>query len=361
MIIGAGAAGLMAGYSLSQHGVEFKILEASSNFGGRVKKLEGFADFPIDLGAEWIHTDPSVFSELIGADEAQIPIELIKYNPGTISVWEDGVLQGRDFFSLFYSEYKFKSTTWYDFFDAYVVPPIAKSILLNKEVVEIDYSGDPVLIRTSDGEVFTASRVILSVPLTALKQDLITFVPPLPERKTTALSQVEMPDGIKMFFKFSERFYPDITLDGGLLKNLSTIEEGEKTIYDAAFKKNSQMNVLGLFSVGKPASVYVRQEEESLVSYFLEELDTMFDGRASRSYVDHVVQNWSNEPFIRGSYSHYTDYDAKRVLAEPIADKVFFAGEAYAADSDLATVHGAGRSGSKTVNAILASMSASRA
>ena len=98
MIIGAGAAGLMAGYSLSQHGVEFKILEASSNFGGRVKKLEGFADFPIDLGAEWIHTDPSVFSELIGADEAQIPIELIKYNPGTISVWEDGVLQGRDFF-----------------------------------------------------------------------------------------------------------------------------------------------------------------------------------------------------------------------------------------------------------------------
>ena len=55
IVIGAGAAGLTAGHLLEQRGIEFEILEAAPIYGGRVRKLEGFADFPIDLGAEWIH------------------------------------------------------------------------------------------------------------------------------------------------------------------------------------------------------------------------------------------------------------------------------------------------------------------
>ncbi|WP_227008422.1 NAD(P)-binding protein [Pseudoalteromonas luteoviolacea] len=35
IIIGAGVAGLVSGYLLKQQGVSFKILEASSNYGGR--------------------------------------------------------------------------------------------------------------------------------------------------------------------------------------------------------------------------------------------------------------------------------------------------------------------------------------
>ncbi len=49
VIVGAGVAGLTAGYLLEQSGVEFEILEARSEYGGRVRKLEGFADFPIDI------------------------------------------------------------------------------------------------------------------------------------------------------------------------------------------------------------------------------------------------------------------------------------------------------------------------
>ena len=75
LIIGAGSAGLIAGYSLNRQGIEFEILEASSNFGGRVKKFEGFGDFPIDLGAEWIHTNPSVLSELIATAGTHQQIE----------------------------------------------------------------------------------------------------------------------------------------------------------------------------------------------------------------------------------------------------------------------------------------------
>ena len=64
IIIGAGAGGLSAGYLLDQLGIDFEILEASSNFGGRMKINTNFAEFPIPLGAEWIETKCEIFSEI---------------------------------------------------------------------------------------------------------------------------------------------------------------------------------------------------------------------------------------------------------------------------------------------------------
>ena len=61
IIIGAGAGGLTAGYLLKQRGIEFEILEASSNHGGRMKRTKDFADFPIPLGGEWLHVEKRCF------------------------------------------------------------------------------------------------------------------------------------------------------------------------------------------------------------------------------------------------------------------------------------------------------------
>ena len=68
IIIGAGAGGLSAGYLLEQLGIDFEILEASSNFGGRMKINTYFADLPIPLGAEWIETNCEIFSEILNDD-----------------------------------------------------------------------------------------------------------------------------------------------------------------------------------------------------------------------------------------------------------------------------------------------------
>lgn len=43
IVIGAGAAGLYAAYILKSKGIQFQILEANSNYGGRLGKMEGFA------------------------------------------------------------------------------------------------------------------------------------------------------------------------------------------------------------------------------------------------------------------------------------------------------------------------------
>jgi len=68
-IVGAGAAGLAAGYLLQRYRVDFEIIEAAPVYGGRLKRAEGFADFPIDLGAEWIHTHPVVLAEILNQPE----------------------------------------------------------------------------------------------------------------------------------------------------------------------------------------------------------------------------------------------------------------------------------------------------
>lgn len=55
IIIGAGAAGLYAAKVLLEAGYEVTILEASTIHGGRVRKLEGYASFTMEAGAEWVH------------------------------------------------------------------------------------------------------------------------------------------------------------------------------------------------------------------------------------------------------------------------------------------------------------------
>ncbi|MGB0523207.1 MAG: flavin monoamine oxidase family protein [Flammeovirgaceae bacterium] len=339
LVIGAGAAGLIAGHILNKHHVDFEILEASSVFGGRVKKIDNFADFPIDLGAEWIHDEPKILSDLLNDPSETRSIEFIVYNPKTVYVWSNNKLKKRNLFSNFYSEYKFKNTTWYDYFDQFIVPSFSDKIRYNKPVNSIDYSADKVVVTTADNDSFEADKILLTVPATMLQQNKIAFTPSLPTDKVAAFNEINMPDGIKVFMEFSERFYPDIVYEGS---PLSGSTDGEKVYYDAAFGKNASKNIFALFAVGEPsAEIANLPNDAAIIEFVLNELDQMFEGKASATYVKHVIQNWTKEPYIQGSYSH-NDVDIE-VLARPLDEKIYFAGEAYS-ELASATVHGAGAS-----------------
>jgi len=353
LIIGAGAAGLFAGYILRQYQIDFEIIEAAPVWGGRVKAHNDFVDFPIDLGAEWIHTDPSILAKLLNDDGVNANIDIVRYRPKEISVYHGGKLRRRNYFSNFYAEHKFKSTTWHSYFENYVVPPISDRLNLGKPVSSIDYSGNNVVVSTTDGTVFTGSKVLVTVPLTVLQDGDIAFTPALPASKTAALKNVEMPDGIKVFMEFSERFYPDLVMPYHLLDGPET---GEVLYYDAAFGKDATRNVLALFTVGDPATQYASiASDAELMDYMLNELDEIFNGKARQTYVQHSIQNWSKEPYIRGSYSHYGDNRSATMNAirEPINSTVYFAGEAVE-DANQSTVHGAGISAYNALRDLLA-------
>ena len=327
LIIGAGAGGLSAGYFLKQKGIDFEILEASSTYGGRMKINTDFADFPIPLGAEWLETKASIFSEIVNNPAVEVNIETVPDSP----------------------DYKFVNYSWFNFFDEYIFPSISDQIIYNSPVESIDYSAEKVVVKTSH-KSFEAEKVIISVPLKMLQLGKIAFVPALPKVKQDSIDKANIWDGFKAFFEFSENFYGK-----AYEKAVQADETGQKIYYDACLGQKSSKNVLGLFAVGKPAAALAVLDSEALKSSVLAELDATFSNKASRSYLTHISQNWNEEPFIGGGYlSDYEDWKLVRELGKPVNSKLFFAGGAYTDGEDWVSVHTAAQSARRAVEEALA-------
>src|SRR3954453_2242131 len=77
LIIGAGAAGLMAAKELSTNKQKVTILEANNRIGGRIYTLyDGAFIKPLELGAEFIHGNLHMTTQLL--NEASIPVNKVK-------------------------------------------------------------------------------------------------------------------------------------------------------------------------------------------------------------------------------------------------------------------------------------------
>lgn len=357
VIIGAGAAGLTAGYILNELGIDYQIIEASDRHGGRMKTDHDFADFPINLGAEWVHTwvgaKPPVLESILCQTDTEF--KEYRYKPKTFEVWRNGSLKRRDFFRFLitlFHDYMFQNSSWFEVFDKKIYPIIADKVVFNSPVEKIDYGGKEVVIKTSSS-TFTASKVLVTVPISILQNNLIEFVPELPTDKVEALNKEVMPYGIKAFIEFSEKFYQDLTLIE------SPMYGGHDDIgfYDAALGKKTSKHVLGFLAVGPKAKIYFDQgDDESIFKYILGELDTIFDGTPSKVYVKHIIQNWSAEPFIQGSYSSRQGPIEK--LVEPLRsseglNNVYFAGEAMHSEGKTIAVHGASESSYLSLSRLL--------
>lgn len=325
IIVGAGVGGLSAGYLLNQRGIDFEILEASTQHGGRIRTNDDFADFPIPLGAEWIETDLGIFDEIVNDASVSTDVQTFADAP----------------------DHKFLNGSWLNFFEQYVLPSISNKISYNTVVQSIDYAGSQVIINAQNGQR-VAEKVIVSVPVQVLKDGDIEFLPSLPQNKIDAMNDVEIWEGFKAFFEFSTNFYGD-----GREFAVNPPSAGEKLYYDATFGQNSMKNILGLFVVGQPARDYISREGEDLKNFILAELDGIYSNQATPNYAKHITQNWNSEPFIKSGYiTDEADADVIRILGESIDDKVYFAGGAYTDGEDWVSVHAAARSAKSVVEAI---------
>ncbi len=349
VIIGAGAAGLSAGYLLQQQGVAFEILEATSIYGGRMKRTTEFADFPIPLGAEWMHVEPDILREIVNDSSVDIAIETTKYDPDV-----DFALYEGEQFSLreigFTEDSKFINATWFDFFEQYIVPSVEERITYNTVVEAIDYSAEMIQIKTQN-ETYSAEQVIITVPVKLLQNGAITFTPELPSDKQNAIDNVTVWDGCKAFIEFTEKFWP-----AAVAFEITPETAGQKLYYDASYGQDTTQQVLGLFAVGTGTIPYVELSDDELITYMLNELDALFDGQASPNYVKHIFQNWNAEPFANGAYVvDHENFRRVRTLGKNVDNRVFFAGTAYTNGEDWSSVHTAARSARRAVEEILSS------
>jgi monoamine oxidase len=70
---------------------------------------------------------------------------------------------------------------------------------------------------------------------------------------------------------------------------------------------------------------------------------------------EHLITRWASDPYSFGSYSYVprgATSSMRNDLAEPVANKVFFAGEATSSDFP-STVHGAFLSGQREADRII--------
>ena len=329
IIVGAGAAGLAAANLLEKNGVKYTVIEASDRFGGRVQKNDTFADFPIDLGAEWIHQNDDILNRLIGIEgDVAPPFELVRYNP-EVYQW-DGISKSeisetfRTISQWSLPEYKFKNTTWYDFLDQYFAQTVAHNIVYNSPVKNINYAANKVVVTVKNGQTYTADKVIVAVSIGVLKAGYISFTPALTDQKKAAFESVEFLPGFKLFMKFSKKFYPDVL-------GFET-EDGEQTFYDVAFKKDTNQNVLGLLSTGSASQEYTSLgSNEKIVTAALRDLDIVFDGQASAFYTgDYILKNWGKAQFALGTWtSDFMADTSNALLIAPLQNKIYFAGEAF--------------------------------
>ena len=403
ILIGAGAAGLYAGHILKSKGINFTILEASAIHGGRLGKLTGFSDSPIDLGAQWLHGKNSIAGNLVSSSGAAITLDdseiqywfqnqLVDTLPTDVEAlftdedapdvsFEDFASQsglgteykyiiegfagdlGADASRISVAErlreeenwssgdddFKFRET-FYDLIDTNIADGIMSNIIFNTPVTKIDYSSETIVVTDANNNTHTADKIIIAVPITILKANTITFVPALPSEKTEAFNKIGMDAGMKVFLKFSSKFYNQNIVGGTICAAYA----------DESVGKSGTDNVLLAFIMGEQAeNLTALGSDQAIVNALLGELDLMFNGQATAYYLDAHVQNFTTLPFIRGAYSYSTVSigNARTIAAQAVDDKLFFAGEAMNINGHHQTVQGALETGYREVINILDSVS----
>tara|TARA_B110001452_G_C15188790_1_gene412809 strand:+ start:123 stop:1337 length:1215 start_codon:yes stop_codon:yes gene_type:complete len=328
IIIGAGAAGLAAAKVLQLNGIDYEILEATERYGGRIKKDSLLADFPIDVGAEWIHSNPVVLNILKGKKGNEIDEELIPYHLENAYSWNgleyEKVSKSKlDFDYNFMPESKFKKSTWYDYIEKNIANKVKHKIKFSSAVTEIDYSKNKVIITTENGKSHKADKVLVTVSIGVLKSNKIKFIPELSQEKKESIESVSFLPGFKLIMKFDEKFYPDAI-------NCNTTS-GEKVYYDIAFKKETKTNILGLLVTGNSTKkYYAYKTEEKIVESAITELDAIFNGKASESFSgEYIIENWGQHNFTMGTWTQAFQEKNRnlKILNQPINKKIYFAGE----------------------------------
>lgn len=414
IIVGAGAAGLAAAERLSAAGCEVTVLEASDRVGGRIRHLEGFADFHVELGAEEVHGLENCLVPLVKAAKAELMRhetihDYIRYDGKLISL--EAARAGEDLreaFEFVDNLSRFAGPAWtveqcivaqhlpghawhyldsrlgvehgttldrlgmrgfagyernwqlreenYTLRQPYVtllnplLDKVRDRIRFGATVARIEWGGPQAVVRLAGGEEVRADAVIFTGSIAVLRDAPPEFSPVLPPDKREAINSIGMDGGMKIVLKFARRFWPE---DMYFLHSDTFWPQ----FWTPGKGRGGKAQILTAFVSGTRAD-FLRQLEVDLVEFALGELDRIFGERvASESFEDAYVADWTTEPFVRGLYSFplaHTEPRHREVLAASLGGKLFFAGEATDLEGHSGTVHGAIESGRRAAAEVTA-------
>lgn len=416
VIIGAGAAGLAAGRKLHDAGQKILILEAQNRIGGRIQTTYDFADYPVEIGAEFIHGGQAITHDLI----AQANFDIIPVNRKEKLRWAEPFAPALPLDQLDPALYQQIQSILNDYnhledypldqdlslaeylrrcgwdekallrADALIAQPYATTLerLSCFDIIrehQTDHAGEaesrlregysalldwyaqdlPIQLNTPVHHIewglgkvringtYHAKTSLITIPVNLLDAGIIQFSPPLPADKLAAISQFQVEAVTKLLYRFTEQFWDDETT---LIAHTGAIPRW----WTSGYNRASTPVICGFVSSTHAQHIDAMSESDALalgLSELSQLLDVPLDTLQANCSASQRV-SWANDPYARGAYATLPPHaaESRPILARPEGNTLFFAGEATVYYSNPQTVHGAIESGWKAAQEILASL-----
>ncbi len=405
IIIGAGIAGLRAAQTLISAGRSVLVLEAANRIGGRAFTDTSALEQPFDMGCSWINADSNPFltiardqgaetlrqssagEALFVGDQRANSTQRAAYNKSwgaiekgfetageaeqdiaaseivpdglefgtTVQTWIGPMDHGVDFRDLSVLDY-WESAEGYP---SYIVREGLGAVVarwgaqvpvsLNTPVRGIDWGGKGVAVRTDRGTL-RAKACIITVSTGVLNSNAIAFSPALPDTTQGAIGDLPMGLLTKIGLQFDGARFGFVP-NQWLTHHVSGDAPGEACFFLTwPFGFNYSVGFVG----GAFGWELARAGEVAVIDFALNKFIEMAGSNARKHFVGATVSGWADDPHTLGAYASARPgrFEARALLAEPIDEKLFFAGEAVA-QPFAALCSGAYYSGQEQATAVL--------
>ena len=199
-------------------------------------------------------------------------------------------------------------------------------VTLSTPVQAIDWSANGVALETSEGTV-KASAAIVTVSNNVLACDAIRFSPSIPAPYREAFENIPLGGAEKIAIAFDK----DVLglSDAHLFFFHSTPKIARFQI------RPFGENIAIAFVAGRFAREIANEGTDAMASFALSQLVDVFGADIRKSVTGVRPTDWWVDPYIGGGYSTARPgyADMRCILSEPIAERLYFAGEAHAIDA----------------------------
>jgi len=403
VVIGAGMAGVAAARECARAGHDVVVVEATDRVGGRIHTDRDLCDIPVELGAEFIHTDAA--DTLVEIEPAGL--HLLRCNPadgfdmriaglrsadvyahpsmarigdllGDVERWDGPDCTAEELLRARGVEgparalaeqmlclhplgdphevsvvglrddrvVELERGVDHRVTEGYDALPTAMAIGLDVrfgfDVATVHWTADSVRVVAATGEELTAAAAVCTLPVGVLRSGAIGFEPDLPAAKWRALSFLEMGAVAKVVVRFTERFWDeDLTMLG--------CDGPVRLWWPPGYGRGADAPpVLTAYVTGARARALSPLSDADAARIALADLDRLFpEVTPSRLAEETRRVDWCVNPRARGGYSFVRlgGAGARAALAAADTGAIHWAGDATTTTTIAAVVHGAYASG----------------